>query len=616
MMGLIVTQGLTGDCLLTQGWSLDSRFPRLITQGLGGDRLLVQGLATTGSSGTFSASGGLFLGGAYHGGGAFATDSFTGAAGTPLSAHTSDSGSTWSLHPSFSGATVLSGAGRVRSNTASPSVYIDSAGPTAADYDISADVVPVGAYSTQTAGVVGRLDFSSCSFYGARYNCALDSWELYRVASGTYTALGTAGSPVLSTTRRLTLRMAGSQITVLVDGAAVITKTDSVLGAPGRPGLWFVGSSTNLSGPHLDNWQAAGGRSLAGYVPGTAGGVSFGARASAVAALNVSATGGSRWSGPGRITETLFVSPAGGLGLGGRAGLSPLTARAAGGLWLGGHPAAVASVHLSAAGGTSLGAAGAVRASIGPRTSGGWMPGGAGAASRTMILFASGGMPAGGSAKAPLTLTIAVGGGCALSGNAIGHQILYYIYSNAGTGDAIDYTTPKAVKTADSWTSAALNAPGDYKLAVRAYDARTGLEERNVDAVVELKLDVSGNDVTLVPAAPLGLRAFPIAGGKIRVEWSGACGDPSMLPVGFNVYCRAGSIDYSHPAASVPWAAGRAGSFSEDLGGLTGGVSYSIAVRAFTSVREEPNKTVVVVAADTTPPVHVDSLVAIATAQE
>jgi hypothetical protein len=410
--------------------------------------------------------------------------------------------------------------------------------------------------------------------------------------------------------------MAGSQLSVLVDGTVVITNTDSALGAPGSPGVWFVGSSTNLTGPHIDNWQAVGGQPLASYVPKTAGGVSSGANGTSSAALNELASGGTRWGGPGTPAEVLCVSPVGGLVIGGRAKLTPSGVQAAGGLLLGGHSHAQASVIVSTAGGMRLDAVSVVRQGLQPRNCGGWTAGGTVAASRTTVRSTSGGIRAGGSASLRQATTITIGGGWALGGNAVDKEIVYYIYSNTGTGDAIDYSTPKATVSIVSWTSAVLGAPGDYKFGVRAHDPRSGLEERNVDAVVELRLDVSGNDVTLVPTAPVGLRAFPIAGCKIRVEWSGACHDPPRQATGFNVYCSSGSLDYSHPSASVPWAAGRFGTFSEDLDGLTGGVSYSISVRAFNSVGEEPNTNVVVVAADTTPPVLVDSLVAIATDQE
>jgi hypothetical protein len=203
-----------------------------------------------------------------------------------------------------------------------------------------------------------------------------------------------------------------------------------------------------------------------------------------------------------------------------------------------------------------------------------------------------------------------------MGGSAITDKVVYDVYANSGAGDSVNYTAPKATASKLSWTSQALSAPGSYKFAVRARDARTGLEERNVDALVVLTLDGAGNDVTLVPAAPLGLRAFPMAGGKVRVEWTCASTVPSRQPAGFNVYWGAGGIDYSHAAASVPWSAGRFGSFLQDLTGLTGGVSYSIGVRAFSSAREELNTNVVVVNADSTPPSLVDSLVAIATDQE
>ena len=85
---------------------------------------------------------------------------------------------------------------------------------------------------------------------------------------------------------------------------------------------------------------------------------------------------------------------------------------------------------------------------------------------------------------------------------------------------------------------------------MRAFDPTVGLEEQNVDAVVELILDANGNDVTSTPAPPLGLRAFPIAGGKAPIEWTYPGGDPSCQPLGFRVYLGMGSVpDYTLPVS-------------------------------------------------------------------
>jgi hypothetical protein len=185
-----------------------------------------------------------------------------------------------------------------------------------------------------------------------------------------------------------------------------------------------------------------------------------------------------------------------------------------------------------------------------------------------------------------------------------------------GMGDPIDYATVVASVAGSEWTSAALSFPGRFKLGVRAFDPLTGLEEQNLDAAVELVLDATGNDVTGVPHSPVGLRAFPVAGGKVRVEWTCPCSDLSRQPRGFHIYVGSGLIvDYSQPVATLPWSSGRFGSFSADLSGLTDRTNYAIGVRAFSAVGEESNTFTAIVMGGNTPLALVDSFEAVVTNQ-
>ena len=65
-----------------------------------------------------------------------------------------------------------------------------------------------------------------------------------------------------------------------------------------------------------------------------------------------------------------------------------------------------------------------------------------------------------------------------------------------------------------------LALPRTWRFGVRAYDTATMLEEENLDAAVTIILDAAGIDITNRPKAPTALRAFPRAGGTIRVEWA------------------------------------------------------------------------------------------------
>ena len=202
-------------------------------------------------------------------------------------------------------------------------------------------------------------------------------------------------------------------------------------------------------------------------------------------------------------------------------------------------------------------------------------------------------------------------------GGKAGRDPCYHVYANTGSGEPINYSVCLATVTGQSWTSPALTVPCHFKLGVRAFDSTLGLEEQNVDAVVELVLDASGNDVTRIPAPPLGLRAFSIAGGKVRVEWTIPGGDRSRQPLGFRVYLGTGSVpDYTLPVSTVAWSSARYGCFAAELAGLGNGSPRSIGVRSYNAVAEEQNATVLHVTPDGSPPSVVDSLEVVATNQE
>jgi hypothetical protein len=190
----------------------------------------------------------------------------------------------------------------------------------------------------------------------------------------------------------------------------------------------------------------------------------------------------------------------------------------------------------------------------------------------------------------------------------------YYIYSNTGIADPINYNTP--IETifgfsTTTWTTSALAYPGIWRFGVRAFND-AGIEE-NLDAAVTIVLDASGADITNRPKAPTALRALPRAGGTIRVEWAYNTISPSPVPTGFHVYKgTTGSPDYGTIAATVSFQAAIAGSFMADLPGLTDGTVYTIGVRAYNATAEEPNTVTVNCTADATGPAAVVSLSAAA----
>ena len=186
----------------------------------------------------------------------------------------------------------------------------------------------------------------------------------------------------------------------------------------------------------------------------------------------------------------------------------------------------------------------------------------------------------------------------------------YNVYGNSGSGP-IDYSSPIATVYGTTWTSDALAYPDTWRFGVRAFNAYG--EEQNLDAAVAIILDASGTDITLRPSPPVGLRAFALAGGDVRVEWGYPVLNRATVPTGFHVYIGTGGApDYGSPAATVALAAGIADVFIADLTGLVGRTTYQVGVRAFNSVAEEPNTGFVSVTADSAGPDAVDSLTATA----
>jgi hypothetical protein len=271
----------------------------------------------------------------------------------------------------------------------------------------------------------------------------------------------------------------------------------------------------------------------------------------------------------------------------------------------------------SASGGLKIGASGRGFSRVKTLPAAGLSLGGSARSKPRLSVICIGGLGIGGSARWRSMLTTVAHGGVSMGGHNESTGINYHVYKNQGLGDAINYAVPVGVVTSLNWTSGSLSVPGQYRFAVRTSDSLTGLEEQNVDAAVLLSLDSAGNDVTKVPFPPVGLRAFPKAGGTVRVEWICPIGDPSRQPNGFHVYITLGStIDYSKLATTVPWSSGRFGAFTTDQTGLKDGFIYSIGVRAYSAIGEESNTVAVTVKADGTAPSLVDSLEAVAINQE
>lgn len=183
--------------------------------------------------------------------------------------------------------------------------------------------------------------------------------------------------------------------------------------------------------------------------------------------------------------------------------------------------------------------------------------------------------------------------------------VSYNVYGNGGSGP-IDYATPIGTTSGLTFATSALAFPGEWRFAVRATDG--ALEELNVDAAVRLVLDATGVDATNVPLSPVGLSAWAIAGGKVRVTWS----YPTLSTAGvtgFRVYTGPTTPDYGAVAATVSAASlGRLRSFQADVGPFADGSACVVGVRAYNAAGEEGNTAAATATAVAVGPSAVDAL--------
>lgn len=184
--------------------------------------------------------------------------------------------------------------------------------------------------------------------------------------------------------------------------------------------------------------------------------------------------------------------------------------------------------------------------------------------------------------------------------------IQYRIYQNDSAGGPVDESTVIATVSGLTWDTPSLPLNSDTTYLVRSYDTVSGLEEKNTDARVRIRVDAAGLNVSAMPNAPIDLQAEPRAGGRLAVLWQYNPGGQGGAPTGFHVYIGSPTPDYGTPAETYPYVRGRPG-YAVELSGLTDG-DYQVAVRAYNAASEESNVRVVSATIDGTGPDPVDEL--------
>jgi Concanavalin A-like lectin/glucanases superfamily len=181
---------------------------------------------------------------------------------TPLVGHTGEVGATWSNQAGNIAEQISSADGAYRNGVGFSTNYTTAA-PPSADYNVEADiVVKTNNLSGDMAGVFGRLDTATNTFYMARWDSSVTRWSLVEVTAGTAATLATSTSGAITNgvTYKLRLNMIGSALKLYVDGVLTASATDATITAAGRAGIMDGAITTSpaksaSTGLHLDNFR-------------------------------------------------------------------------------------------------------------------------------------------------------------------------------------------------------------------------------------------------------------------------------------------------------------------------------------------------------------------------
>ncbi|MGV8967115.1 MAG: LamG-like jellyroll fold domain-containing protein [Cellulomonas sp.] len=191
-------------------------------------------------------------------------DAFDGPA-VPLQDWTG-AGMVWTRASSSTTNASLNSRHRIqRTGDNKTAMYSTSVEPVSADYTVGADVVSESKVKGDRIGLVGRFDAAAGTYYSAFYDRSSSDrnscWILEKVVTSNHTRLGQKICTSLEDgyTYRLELVMAGSQITLRVDGEDLVSVVDSDIGGAGHAGVFmdFTQNKTQAAGLELDNFTLA-----------------------------------------------------------------------------------------------------------------------------------------------------------------------------------------------------------------------------------------------------------------------------------------------------------------------------------------------------------------------
>lgn len=187
----------------------------------------------------------------------FLSQTFTGTPGTAITSLTPTTGGTWVIQNGYTASPINaldSGGTALYSPSATGTLHNDAA-PPSANYYVEAVLVWRSALTSDSVGPIGRAAAAANTFYQARYLQG-SGFQLLKLVNGTATILQTVAGSFTSGNKTIRLTMVGTTISVSVDGAQIISLTDTDITGPGFAGLRFAAAQANNQGSHMVSIEA------------------------------------------------------------------------------------------------------------------------------------------------------------------------------------------------------------------------------------------------------------------------------------------------------------------------------------------------------------------------
>lgn len=184
----------------------------------------------------------------------FLFDTFTDTDGTLITAHTGEIGATWTVQNGYAPATAPTIASNGLYAPVVPAAYYASGVPASANYCVESVLNFRSSVASDTTGPAGRITIGANTMYFCRYNVAAGGWQLQKLVTGTITQLGSTVTEAFPTgqIRTLGLLMVGDTITMRLDGADILVRTDSAITDAGRAGFRIAGAAeSSTTGIHI-----------------------------------------------------------------------------------------------------------------------------------------------------------------------------------------------------------------------------------------------------------------------------------------------------------------------------------------------------------------------------